>query len=137
MDEMIERLRMEPALAWKLMVNGMGRDEDSPEARQAATDVRQAARVRRLIETCDRQHSVYKKWDGAHWVLSLLADLGYPPADETLRPLMQDTFNAWLSKEHETRHVRVINGRVRRCASQEGYAVWSSLRLGTGRRTNG
>jgi hypothetical protein len=86
--------------------------------------------VRDLIATCDRQHSAYKKWDGAHWVLSILADLGYPPGDETLRPLMEDMFNTWLSSQHETRHVRVIDGRVRRCASQEGYTVWCSLRLG-------
>ena len=50
--------------------------------------------------------------------------------DEALRPLMEDTFNTWLSHAHETRHLRVIDGRVRRCASQEGYAVWCSLRLG-------
>jgi hypothetical protein len=130
MDDVIERLRVEPALAWKLAVNVLGKGLDSPDARQAASEVRQAALVRRLIETCDRQHSTYKKWDGAHWVLSLLADLGYPQGDETLRPLMEEVFNTWLSKQHETRHLRLIDGRTRRCASQEGYAVWSSLQLG-------
>jgi len=35
-----------------------------------------------------------------------------------------------MSVEHDTKHLRVIDGRVRRCASQEGYAVWCSLRLG-------
>jgi hypothetical protein len=37
-----------------------------------------------------------------------------------------------MRKEHETKHLQVIDGRVRRCASQEGYAIWCSLRLGFG-----
>ena len=130
MDSMMEKLLLEPALAWKRSVKVLGKGGHSPEARRAASEVRQAPLVQALIATCDRQHSAYKKWDGAHWVLSILADLGYPSGDETLRPLMEATYNTWLSQEHETRHFQVIDGRVRRCASQEGYAVWSSLRLG-------
>jgi len=130
MDKAIELLRKEPALAWKLAAHVLGKDEDLPAVQRARVEVRAAPLVKDLIATCDRQHSAYKKWDGAHWVLSLLGDLGYPGGDEALRPLMEHTFNTWLSQEHGTRHLRVINGRVRRCASQEGYAVWSSLRLG-------
>ena len=130
MDKTIEKLLLEPALAWKRTVNVLGKGETSPEARLAGSEVQQAPLVQALIATCDRRRSAYKKWDGAHWVLSILADLGYPAGDEVLRPLMEDTFNTWMSKEHETRHLQVIDGRVRRCASQEGYAVWCSLRLG-------
>jgi hypothetical protein len=130
MDKLLERLRTEPALAWKVTVNLLGKDENSPEARRAQTEVREAPLVRDLIATCDRQHGAYKKWDGAHWVLSILADLGYPAGDESLRPLMEDTFSAYLNRAHKTRHLQVIDGRVRRCASQEGYAAWCSLRLG-------
>jgi hypothetical protein len=130
MDTPIDLLRKEPALAWKLAVPILGKEADSPEARSARAEVREAPLVKALIATCDRSGSAYKKWAGAHWVLSILGDLGYPAKDETLRPLMEDTFNTWMNKEHETKHLRVINGRVRRCASQEGYAIWCSLRLG-------
>jgi hypothetical protein len=130
MDKLIEQLHTEPALAWKMTVNVLGRSDESPEARRAQAEVREAPLVRDLTAKCDRQRSPYKKWDGAHWVLSILGDLGYPAGDETLHPLMEDTFNTWLSKEHEKNHLRVIDGRVRRCGSQEGYAAWSSLRLG-------
>jgi hypothetical protein len=130
LDKTVERLLLEPALSWKLAVNLLGKGMDSPEACRAASEVRQAPLVQALIATCDRRHGAYKKWDGAHWVLSMLADLGYPVGDETLRPLMEDTYATWLSTEHETRGLRVIDGRVRRCASQEGNAVWFSLRLG-------
>ncbi|MCX6034569.1 MAG: hypothetical protein NTV38_06280 [Chloroflexi bacterium] len=129
MSQLNEQLKSEPALAWKLAVNVPGKGDDSPEASRARAEVRDAPLVRSLIATCDRQSSAYKKWDGAHWVLSILGDLGYPAGDETLRPLMEHTFNTWLSKAHE-KHIRMINGRIRRCASQEGNAVWSSLRLG-------
>ena len=130
MDKPIDLLRSEPALAWKLAVNILGKKDDSTEGCSARTEVKEAPLVQALIATCDRSRSAYKKWDGAHWVLAILGDLGYPPNDEALRPLMEDTFNAWMSKEHLTKGLRVIAGRVRRCASQEGYAIWCSLRLG-------
>ena len=130
MDKAIDLVRTEPAQAWKLAVNILGKCEDSLDAQHAQDKVHQAALVKALIETCDRRHSAHKKWDGAHWVLSILGDLGYPGNNGTLRPLLEDTFNIWMSEGHETKHLRVIDGRVRRCASQEGYAVWCSLRLG-------
>lgn len=129
MDKVVEQISAEPALAWKVAVDVLGASEDSPEACCAQAEVRDAPLVRELIAKCDRQHSPYKKWDGAHWVLSILGDLGYPPGDEALRPLIDDTFSCYLSKAHE-RYIQRIDGRVRRCASQEGYAAWSSLRLG-------
>jgi hypothetical protein len=130
MDKVMEHLRLVPALAWKVAVLLLGKDEHSPQAQRARAEVRQAPLVQDLITTCDRRHGAYKKWDGAHWVLSILADLGYPAGDEGLRPLMEDTFNTWLSREHITCHLRLSEGRARRCASPEGYAVWCSLRLG-------
>ncbi|MBN2146640.1 MAG: hypothetical protein JW726_04590, partial [Anaerolineales bacterium] len=71
----------------------------------------------------------YHKWLGAHWVLACLAELGYPQGDERLRPLLEQCYTWLLSKEHE-KHIRSINGRVRRCASQEGNCVYYSLALG-------
>ena len=130
MDEVIEVLRRQPALAWKVAVRLLGVRESSAEASRARQQVRQAPLVQALIDGCDCQHDVYKKWDGRHWILSILGDLGVPAADESLRPLMEQTLDAWLNAVHSKNHFRVLNGRVRRCASQEGYAVWSSLRLG-------
>ncbi len=130
MDTLITSLEQEPALAWKVAVHILGASEASPESARAREQVRQAPLIRALIATCARDRSAYKKWDGAHWVLSLLADLGYPPGDESLRPLMEQTFEQWMNAYHIKNHLRVLEGRVRRCASQEGYAIWSSLRLG-------
>jgi hypothetical protein len=133
MDALIETLKTEPALAWKLKVNVEGRDPDSPAAKKAAKTVKESELARSLLAVRlpdgRTPRPAYSKWTGAHWILSLLADLGYLPGDESLRPMMEQTFAAWLSEGH-TKSVRVINGRTRRCASQEGNAIWSSLRLG-------
>src|SRR5688572_4734871 len=40
--------------------------------------------------------SVYQKWRGAHWVLSDLADLGYPRGAGELAPLGQRVVDHWL-----------------------------------------
>jgi len=133
MDALIETLRTEPALAWKLKVDVEGHDPDSQAARKAAKTVKESEVVRSLLSVRlpdgRTPRPAYAKWTGAHWLLSLLADLGYPPGDESLRPMMEQAFGEWLSEAH-FKSIRVINGRTRRCASQEGNAIWSSLRLG-------
>jgi len=129
MDKLIEALLAEPALAWKVVVGVLGADPASVQARRAATAVRDSPLVRALLANPRRGRGPYKKWDGEHWVLSLLADLGYPAGESELVPLMEATYACWLSSEHE-KFIRMIDGRVRRCASQEGNALWSALRLG-------
>ena len=133
MDNLLKKLYEEPAIRHKLTVKVLGRLETSQDAHQASTIVRASPLVQELLAACILDGSLplhpYKKWAGGHWVLSLLADLGYPPGDETLRPLVEQAYNWLLSPEH-ARHIREINGRMRRCASQESNLVFSSLKLG-------
>jgi hypothetical protein len=129
MNELMEQLKSEPALAWKLGVNVLGLRPDSAGARQAAEATRNSALVGTLLAGRDTSGHAYRKWTGSHWLLSILADLGCPPGEEALRPLMEETFDCWLSEAHN-KHIRLIAGRTRRCASQEAYAIWSSLKLG-------
>ena len=129
MDDSTALIASEPALAWKLAVGVEGRDPASPAAREAAGRVRRSPQVEDLIRGCAFQANPYKKWDGRHWVLSLLADLGSLPGDESLRPMLDATLDTWLHPQHP-RHVQLIAGRARRCASQESNAAWSALRLG-------
>jgi hypothetical protein len=70
----------------------------------------------------------YDKWFGAHWVLSILADLHYPAGDQSLKPLLEQSYAWLLSKEH-AKHILTIHNRVRRCASQEGNCIYYSLAL--------
>jgi hypothetical protein len=129
MNQPIEQLNSEPALAWRVAVDVLGQVPDSSAAQKAARITRHSPLVAQLLSGRNTTGLAYKKWNGSHWTLSLLADLGCPSGDESLRPLMEETYNAWLGKHHE-RHIRQISGRMRRCTSQEGNAVWSSLRLG-------
>jgi hypothetical protein len=129
MDHLLDQLRSEPALTWKLAVGILGHAPDSAAAQQASLVARRSPLVSTLLESRDTTGHAYRKWIGSHWILSQLADLGCPSGDETLRPLMNETFDCWLGEAHR-KHIRTIAGRTRRCASQEGNAVWSSLRLG-------
>lgn len=73
----------------------------------------------------------YQKWYGAHWVLAQLADLDYPPGDDSLIPLQEQIYE-WLFSDRHTNSIRIINGLTRRCASQEGNAVYYLTKLGLG-----
>lgn len=125
----LEALRSEPALSWKACVLVDGQAPGSPSARASADEVRHSPLVTRMLEGRDTSGHAYKKWTGSHWILSLLADLGCPAGDASLQPLMEETYQAWLSPSHD-KHIQMVAGRTRRCASQEGNAIWSSLRLG-------
>jgi hypothetical protein len=77
-------------------------------------------------------------------VLALLADLGYPPGDASLLPLRDQVYEQWLSPDHARERacdteaavrkarpgVPILRGRARRCASQEGNALYATLALG-------
>jgi hypothetical protein len=62
--------------------------------------------------------SPYDKWFGAHCVISIRADLGYPEGDENRKPFMEQSYAAWLCKQHE-KYVKTIKGEVQRYASRE------------------
>lgn len=72
----------------------------------------------------------YQKWIGTHWRLVSLVELGVPAGFEpALRAVEQEL--AWLTgDQHRRRAIRVIEGRTRRCASQEGNALAVCCRLG-------
>lgn len=71
----------------------------------------------------------YKKWDGAHWRLVSLVELGVP-AGEPRAVAAASTVLEWLTSPGHRRGVRVIDGLARRCASQEGNALAVASRLG-------
>jgi hypothetical protein len=123
----------EPIIRWKLVNQVLERTVTPDEYQAARTELSSSPIIQRLL--CDRNtdgqipYHPYDKWFGAHWILSILADLGYPKGDETLKPLLEQCY-AWLLSEEHQKNIRCINGRVRRCASQEGNCVYYSLALG-------
>src|SRR5512145_724954 len=89
----------EPAVRFKILKNILGRKPDSDAVKQAREDIRRSPRVERLLSQRAADGRIpcqpYAKWNGAHWVLATLADLGYPPGDLSLIPLREQVY-AWL-----------------------------------------
>jgi hypothetical protein len=73
--------------------------------------------------------NVYDKWMGAHWRLRAMVDLAIPEGDKRALKSADQVLKWLLSPEHK-KNIRLINGRIRRCASQEGNALLSCCRLG-------
>lgn len=134
MEEIITKLQQSQEPCIKLKVYRDILDGENPEnLKKLEEEVKNSLRVSLLLSERDEEgkipHHPYGKWYGAHWVLSVLADIGYPTGDKSLIPLRDQVLKWLLSKDHE-KHIKVINGKVRRCASQEGNALYSMLMLG-------
>jgi hypothetical protein len=79
----------------------------------------------------------YKKWGGAHWRLVSLAELGVTRMGATKAAAAAldeawDQVVAWLLGASHLANVPLIDGRHRRCGSQEGNALWASSVMGLG-----
>lgn len=72
----------------------------------------------------------YRKWTGAHWRLVSLADLGVTTADAPSMRQAAGTVLDWLHSDQHRSQIHTINGLTRRCASQEGNALYVCSRLG-------
>jgi hypothetical protein len=138
MKGIVERLHAssEPCIRYKTLVEVLSEDPNSNKAQNLQDNIKTSPRVRKLLSERTEDGRIpyhpYAKWDGAHWVLAMLAEIGYPEGDENLLPLRTQVYEWLLSKgrEQSMKKSRVINGRVRNCASQEGNALFSLLKLG-------
>lgn len=151
MTELIQKLLIsdEPSIRYKIQVNVLGESAESDDIGNLREEIRQSPRVKALLGNRDDAgriqpvHHVYKKWTGAHWVLASLADIGYPEADPNLIPIRDQVLDCWLDPSYMTERicaeattssrdsgVPIINGRARRCASQQSNALFSIVKLG-------
>jgi hypothetical protein len=139
----------EPSIRWKTRVWVLGEDPDSRALRALREEIRGSARVRALLSRREQlgrpgtSRQVYYKWQGLHWVAASLADLGYPKGDGSLRPIRDRLVELWLgpayyrdfeaktkAAAYSQRGVPLMRGRHRRCASQQGNALYSLTVLG-------
>jgi hypothetical protein len=106
-------------------------DSTDPAIRRLAGDEQADAtaspRVQELLRFPDAHP--YAKWWGTHWRLVALADLGVPARAEALRHGVDRELD-WLTSPEHRRKIVAIDGLVRRCASQEGNAVYACSVLG-------
>lgn len=133
----------EPAIRWKVRSRVLGEAADSPQMTALREEVRDCAVVRLLLAPLDARLNIYAKWQGAHWALAALADLGYPPGDPALHPLREQVLAAWLdeyfyqdvematkAEVYRRNGMPVMQGRYRAHASQHGNALWFLTTLG-------
>lgn len=97
-------------------------------AGDAHADPLDSPRVRALLEFPVDVHP-YAKWQGAHWRLVELADLGVTPPPGRLR-IATDRVLDWLTGPGHDAAVLRIDGRYRVHASQGGNALYACSRLG-------
>jgi len=140
---------VEPSVRWKTRVRVLGENPRSRDIRALSEEIRESPRIRALLSLRGRfgrvgtARAVYYKWQGLHWVLAALAELGYPPGDKSLFPIRDRVVGFWTDPRYfrefqaKTRAqayrpgwVPVLEGRHRRCASQQGNALRSVLALG-------
>jgi hypothetical protein len=135
----------EPSVRWKVRTQVLDEAPDCAGIIELRTEIRGSERVRQLLAPClsAGRPGVYAKWQGVHWVLAALADLGYPPGDTALHPLREQVLATWLDESYyvefeatakpaayRQRGVPVMRGRYRRCASQQGNALLFLITLG-------
>lgn len=134
MNAVVERLLKsdEPCIRYRIRTGVLGEDPDSRAMRCLRRDIAASPRVQALLSERTPNGTIprgpYQKWTGAHWVAALLADIGYPPGDTSIRPIVDQGVN-W-SRKAAPRPPEPVNGRWRRCASQQGNAILYAVRLG-------
>jgi hypothetical protein len=113
----------EPALGYLARRDLLGEEvEPDPE------EILAGPIVRTLLDADTNVHP-NKKWQGAHWRLVSLVELGVPSGEERALAGAGHVLD-WLTGDGHRRRIRTIDGFVRRCASQEGNALAVCCRLG-------
>ncbi|TLZ63773.1 MAG: hypothetical protein E6K13_04480 [Methanobacteriota archaeon] len=139
----------DPSIRWKSRVLVLGETRESSGIRELEREVRRSPRVRTLFARRDKRGLLrgipnpYTKWQGAHWVLATLADIGYPRGDRSLFAMRDQVLHRWLApvyhREFEATTAAAsygkagvprMRGRYRRCASQQGNALYFLEKLG-------
>ncbi len=127
----------DPSIRFKASTEILHEDEESPKIRRLQQEVKSSPRVKLLLSERGPDGKIpyhpYSKWYGAHWVLAMLADIGYPPGDKSLVPLREQEYEWLLSDTHsQASHspVRTRRDAPRFHASMEGNGLFALLKLG-------
>jgi hypothetical protein len=139
-DPIIDRLAKSrhPAVQYRLGTDVLGEDANSQMVIKVRSKIRSSELARRLLSERGRDGRIpyhpYGKWYGPHWVLTQLADWGYPPGDRSLLPLRDQEYE-WLFSDSHLKTSPFTGpsfspDRPRIHASMEANGIFSLLRLG-------
>lgn len=124
-----------PVIAYRARRLLAGEPEHTPAMRRLREAIGASEMAVRLLLALNGERlNPYRKWQGPHWSLYSLAEIGFPAGDQRLLPLRQRVMD-WMFapaflKPPMTAFLPDQPQRPRRCASMEGNAIWSQLVLG-------
>ena len=123
----------EPAVRRLALLDLLNRDESDPQVAAASAQLLEGEWVKALFadQEPDGGFGVhpYQKWMGAHWRLVSLVELGIPAGEPRALAAAEQVLH-WLGSPEHLKRIQVMDGRTRRCASQEGNALAVCSRLG-------
>lgn len=127
-----------PIIRYKARKLILGEPTESAPMKALRAGIASSPIARKLLSPQGRDGKIkphpYKKWQGPHWTLYCLAQIDHPPGDPRLERL-RDTVYDWLLEKKHLLSPRSLSipgqeDRFRRCATQEGNAIWYSIVLG-------
>ncbi len=137
-DSVIDWLLEEenPSIKYLALVYLLDYSTDSQPARKAKRNIPDSPLMNSLFEGQRADGGFgchpYDKWLGAHWRLRSAVDLAVPEQDKRAISATKGVLD-WLTGPEHARNIRLINGRIRRCGSQEGNALGVCSMLGMAR----
>ncbi len=132
--EILERLANseDPSIRYIFSTEVLGKEVDDPEVKAVRQAIVSSPNVVQMLAPRNSDGTfpwhAYSKWRGAFWTLLQLVDLGYPPGDQSLLPLMEQNY-AWLLDADRLKRIPQIDGKYRRCALQEASVVLTAIKL--------
>lgn len=125
----------DPVIAYRARRLLGGEPLQSPAMRRLRESIGQTKMAQRLLMGLRMERlNPYRKWQGPHFTLYSLSEIGYPKGDKALLPL-RDRVLDWMFapaflKPPSTAIYPDQPERPRRCASMEGSTIWSQINLG-------
>ena len=109
-----------------------GESERSPAMRKLRRSIGESEKAQRLLMGLHGERfNPYRNWQGPHWTLYSLAEIGFPAGDQRTLPLRQRVMDWMFAPAFlKAPSTVVLPGqpkRPRHCASMEGNTIWSHL----------
>lgn len=139
----------EPSIRYKTRVKILNENPQTKTNQALSQEINHSDRVKKLLQRqndlgeINNFKSVYDKWQGAHWILLSLVDLGYSNEDKSLNPIIKQVVRAWLAPRYfkafevktkkdvyKYKGIPIMNGRYRVCASIQANALYTALKFG-------
>jgi hypothetical protein len=135
--QLVDRLLKseDPITRLKAAAHVLGQAPKAGARRRLDHEIRGAKVVRELLSERRPDGTIgvapYTKWNGAHWVLVMLAEVMYPPGDAGLIPLREQVYG-WIRGEEssESSRNRFLHGLWRMHASMHGNILFALVNLG-------